>query len=149
MTSTTPTAKSGGNYRQKDRKVVSDKVDNLTDKVALLTKVIMDSQTPEKSFFIKSSLYPPTHFKSVPTHVEKSSTQVSLNDTLDEQALRIAELEAKNELLEEKFNTLTSQITVFMGLCNKHTQEIKEVSELAKNSSTIIMQMMEKDMNSK
>lgn len=128
----TSSAKSAGNHHQNNRKVVSDKVDNLADQVALLTKVIKDSMT-EKPLFKKSSL--PTHFKSLPTHVEKPSTQVSLDNTLNEQALRIAELETKNELLEDKFNELLSQITTFMGLCNKHTKDINELRDVIMDMS--------------
>lgn len=128
MASSTP--KSGGNHHNK-RKVVSDEVSQLRDTIALLTSAVADlkmstsiTQVEKEEPFIKSSLYP-THFKTVPTHVEKSST----DDVLTEQALLIAELQAKNELLEDKFNTLLGQITTFMGLCNKHTKDIDELRE--------------------
>ena len=131
MTSTTH--KSGGK-----RKVVSDEVSQLKDSIALLTSAVADlkknTSQVDKPYFKKCSLSA-TQFKPIPAHVEKTSTQVYLDDTLTEQALRIAELEAKNELLEDKFNNLLGQITTFMGLCNKHTNDITELRHVHKNIS--------------
>ncbi len=38
-----------------------------------------------------------------------------------EHAIRIAELEAKNQDLQDQFNLLQAQVTTFMGTCRKHT----------------------------
>lgn len=134
------TPKSSGN--RNNRKVVSDKVDHLADQLTLLTSAIADlkmNQVEKPSFIKKSSLSPPTHFKMVPpTHVEKPST----DGVLDEHAVLIAELQAKNELLEDKFNTLEDkfntligQITTFTGLCNKHTKDINELRDVLMDMS--------------
>lgn len=122
-------AKSGGNRYHNKRKVVSDEVSEVKTQLALLTSAVadlkMNTSQVENQPFKKSSLSPSTHFKMVPTHVEKPSN----DDVLTEQALLIAELQTKNELLEDKFNTILGQITTFMGLCNKHTTDINELRE--------------------